>query len=239
LPRDVAEVLKSLLSAGLLLGVATGRGKSVRECLRGAFPKKQWSQIVVGYYNGGELLPLQSADMPDGTERVGPELSEVAAAIRGDGLLVQGKITLRSRQITLSGVPGITLEALCEHADAIVNRHTDNKMRVMRSGHSVDIVPDDVSKLAVVEGVRKLAGESASIPILRIGDRGRWPGNDAQLLAGPQGLSVHEVSSDVAGCWNLAPPGYRGRQATLRYLRQLKLSRRGLRWRLPSGEGGS
>lgn len=54
--------------------------------------------------------------------------------------------------------------------------------------------------------------------ILSIGDKGQWPGNDFDLLANPFSLSVNEVSGDPTTCWNLAPAGHRGVQATLDYL---------------------
>lgn len=238
LPSDIAQTLTTLLAGGLLLGVATGRGKSVRERLREAIPKKLWSQIVVGYYNGGQLFGLNDPRLPNGEEMVGGELAQIADALQADGLLKHGEITLRRRQITLSQLRGLSLQGLCEHAEAIANRAAPNTVRVMRSGHSVDIVPQSVTKLAVVERVRELAGNDAA-PILRIGDRGRWPGNDGQLLASPHGLSAYEVSSESSGCWNLALPGHRGHQATLGYLKQLAIDKRGIRFQTRMLTGGS
>ena len=229
--------LTRLLESGAVLGIATGRGKSVRQRLHEAIPKQYRSQVIVGYYNGGQILPLDSDELPDGTEGVAVELNPVAEAIRADRLLCQGTVCLRSRQITLSAVRGLTLNALCEHAEALVNRVAPRGMRVMQSGHSVDIVPDAVSKVAVVDQLRRLVGADETAAVLRFGDRGRWPGNDAQILASPHGLSVHEVSSDAKSCWNIAPPGQRGWQATLWCLGHLKLSKRGIRLRLPPSEG--
>ncbi|MCC7419299.1 MAG: hypothetical protein IT428_03350 [Planctomycetaceae bacterium] len=237
LPPDIVNVLTDLLKSGLVLGVATGRGKSVRERLREALPKKYWPQVVVGYYNGAELFGLSDPQLPDGTERVGPELAELALAFQADRLLESGKLTLRRKQVTLSQMRGLTLQALCEHAEAIISHVTPNTVRVMRSGHSVDIVPQSVTKLAVVERVQQIAGQGTD-PILRIGDRGCWPGNDAQLLASPFGLSSYEVSSDSSGCWNLAPAGHRGHQATLGYLKQLSINKRGIRFSWRPGSGG-
>jgi hypothetical protein len=54
-----------------------------------------------------------------------------------------------------------------------------------------------------------------------LGDRGRWPGNDFDLLSDVLGLSVDEVSSDPLQCWNLAPPGLLGPQAAVYYLDRL------------------
>lgn len=238
LPADIAQVLSAHLASGMLIGVATGRGISVRERLHEALPKKYWSQVIVGYYNGGQLFRLSDPDLPDNADRVGSKLNSIATAIKQDGLLNQGKITLRDRQITLNPYPGLSLQALCEHAEAIANHIAPDTVRVMRSGHSVDVVPQEVTKLAVIQSLQQLAGQNGESPILRIGDRGRWPGNDAQLLANPYGLSAHEVSSDSTGCWNLALPGHRGHQATLRYLTQLKVTKRGFRLQWRSGSGG-
>lgn len=234
LPQEMGAALTSILELGANLGIATGRGKSVRKNLREALPKKYWSQVTVGYYNGGQILPLQSDELPDGTDHVAAELDPLSKAIQADRLLAQGSITCRFRQITLSAPRGLSLEALSEHVEALVHRIAANGFRVMRSGHSVDVVPDAVSKVAVVERLIERSDLGARDAVLRIGDRGRWPGNDAQLLASPYGLSVHEVSSDAQSCWNIAPPGQRGWQATLWYLRHLKVSKRGMRFRLPN-----
>lgn len=236
LPANTVAALVGLLQRGLVLGVATGRGKSVRERLQEALPKKYWPQVIVGYYNGGRIISLHSPELPDGSEHVGSELSTVEEVLKADGLFAQGKITLRDRQITISNVRGLSLRALCEHAEAIVNRVSPNNIRVMRSGHSIDIIPEAVSKLDVVNRVRDVSGHGEAA-VLRIGDRGQWPGNDSQLLASPHGLSVHEVSSDPKTCWNIAPLGQRGTQATLTYLNQLAITKRGIRFQPLAGAG--
>ena len=234
LPQEMSSALTSLLGSGAVLGIATGRGKSLRQRLREAIPKKYWTKVTVGYYNGGQILPLDSDELPDGTDHVAVELDPLSKAIQADRLLAQGSITLRHRQITLTAPRGMSLEALSEHVEALVHRVTANGFRVMKSGHSVDVVPEAISKIAVVERLIEQSTGGATDAVLRFGDRGRWPGNDAQLLASPYGLSVHEVSSDAHSCWNIAPPGQRGWQATLWYLRRLKVSKRGIRFRLPT-----
>lgn len=232
LPSSIAQALSDLTAAGITIGIATGRGKSVRTRLREALPRKYWRQVVVGYYNGSQILSLNSNAVPDGSENVGEELMPVARALGADRLLAQGTLTLRPKQITLDLIRGMSLEALHEHVEAIANRVATHPVRVMRSGHSVDVVPASVSKLEVVAHIQKTARIADTDAVLRIGDRGRWPGNDAHLLASPYGLSVHEVSSDPETCWNLAPAGFRGSQATLWYLGHLKMTKQGLRFDL-------
>jgi len=71
-----------------------------------------------------------------------------------------------------------------------------------------------------VDAVRVAAGDSNG-RVIRIGDRGMWPGNDFDLLSDRLGLSVDEVSRDPDHCWNLSPAGVLGPQATLHYLKRL------------------
>ncbi len=90
---------------------------------------------------------------------------------------------------------------------------------VTRSGHSVDIVAGGVSKLNVVQRLRETIGDA---PILVIGDRGRWPGNDHELLSEPFALGVDEINVDPTTCWHLGEPGQRGPTVTLEYLTALE-----------------
>jgi hypothetical protein len=83
----------------------------------------------------------------------------------------------------------------------------------------VDIVAPGVSKLNVIGQLRQWVGNA---PILAIGDRGRWPGNDYDLLREPFALGVDEISVDPATCWHLGKPGQRGPSVTLDYLQALK-----------------
>jgi hypothetical protein len=86
---------------------------------------------------------------------------------------------------------------------------------VTRSSHSIDIVPVGVSKMNVVQRLRDTIG---NVPVLAIGDRGRWPGNDYELLREPFALGVDEISVDPSTCWHLGAPGQRGPTVTLDYL---------------------
>jgi hypothetical protein len=100
---------------------------------------------------------------------------------------------------------------------------------VTRSSHSIDIIPKGVSKVRVLAKMQEYCGSGE---LLAIGDRGRWPGNDYELLRGPFALSVDQVSVDPKSAWHLGGPGERGVQVTIRYLRRLQM-RRGLLRLLP------
>jgi len=101
-------------------------------------------------------------------------------------------------------------------------------LTVTRSGHSVDILAPRVSKLNILTGLRERVGTA---PVLCIGDRGRWPGKDYELLREPFSLGVDEISVDPGTCWNLAPPGQRGIAVTLDYFKAIEVVEGGLRFR--------
>lgn len=53
LSQRIVDQLDRLLRAGVIIGVATGRGKSVRQRLQESLVREHWPRVVVGYYNGG------------------------------------------------------------------------------------------------------------------------------------------------------------------------------------------
>jgi fructoselysine-6-P-deglycase FrlB-like protein len=228
LSRVMAEEFERLLRSGAWIGIATGRGKSVRRSLQQALPRDLWGRVVIGYYNGAEIGTLEDDHCPDDRECVGPELEKVAEGLRSDPFVAQlASCTFRPRQITLTPAEGVFPGPLWEYVHALLLSSGYTGAIALRSGHSVDILTPETTKLAVVDWVCREAGGGG--PALRIGDRGRWPGNDFALLDSVHSLSADEVSPDPKAAWNLAPPGHRGSQATLGYLRRLKATRKGLR----------
>jgi len=93
----------------------------------------------------------------------------------------------------------------------------------------MDVVAPGVSKQSVVDRVGQLVPGRGDAPILCVGDRGLWPGNDYALLGTPHSLSVDEVSPDPGSCWNLARPGRRGPPVALDYLEHLEADGEALR----------
>lgn len=232
----IGRQLNRLLHAGVVLGVATGRGKSVRQTLRAVIDRTLWPRVVVGYYNGGDIGSLDQDDRPDSSDLVDDTLKPIAEALLQDTRFVQyATVTLRRPQITIESRPEARWEGLWDLLlHFVYGREQASAPGVvaLRSTHSIDLVAPGVSKRAVVEAVRghlqiDVRGE---IAILCIGDRGRWPGNDFSLLTTPYSLSVDEVSPDPHSCWNLTAPGRRGVDGTLEYLRYLTKTESALRF---------
>lgn len=218
--REMIEALTRVLTAGATLAFATGRGASIREALRKSFPKPFWPQIIIGYYNGAEIDTLANGSAPNREALVDPSLGNLATALREHPeLSVMAKQTDRRHQITLEASRIAPEGRLWDLAHQVMLGAGVPGVTVTRSSHSIDILAPGVSKLNVVAKVRELVGEA---PILTIGDRGRWPGNDYELLREPYSLGVDEVSADPTTCWNLGMPGQRGVAVTTAYLMGLE-----------------
>jgi len=215
LDDEVAESLKALANTGTIIGIATGRGQSAGTMLQSVFPRDAWSRVLVGYYNGAVIVPLGAS---------------LDVAFEGDPIAIKvgqrlqvwfshAKIDVRSCQVSASGFGGGQLQAIAHTASRLLAAE-DLPSYVVCSSHSIDVLLTPYRKSAVVDAVRAAGGDSKA-QVIRIGDRGVWPGNDFDLLSDTLGLSVDEVSRDPDHCWNLAPPGLLGTQATLHYLQRL------------------
>ncbi len=220
--KDVVDECIRLLRSGIILGIATGRGKSVRESLRECFPQDLWSLVIVGYYNGGDIAHLDE-EAPDSDRAIDMGIQALHRLATEDTLLSHiAKIEPRASQITFEPLPQLPLGLVHSAVLELVQRFNQEQLKVFCSGHSVDVLAAGASKKNVVESVRNQIRVSNSCGhVLCIGDKGTWCGNDFDLLYEEYALSVDECSFNLSTGWNLAPTGHRGVQATLDYLRSL------------------
>jgi fructoselysine-6-P-deglycase FrlB-like protein len=226
--RDIMAELARLAEGDARVAIATGRGVSVRRDLQATLPQGLWPRILVGYYNGADIAPLDDDKSPDGGAAVCEDLKPLASALRAHPELIDvAEQTDRRFQITLEAKLAVPENRLWDIAHEVILASGCHGARVTRSSHSVDILAKGVSKLNVLQHMHQATGDA---PLLTIGDRGRWPGNDYELLHGPYSLSVDEVSVDPNTCWNLAARGQRGVAATLAYLQALRVQDGSLRF---------
>jgi hypothetical protein len=221
LREDVVAECSRLLHAGVHLGIATGRGKSVREELQRALDRKVWPLVHIGYYNGTDIGSLGDDTLPKRDEPSDAVLKRAQSLLSGDAwLTATAKITPRPQQLTVEPKGATRTDALAAHVMARLAPLDGEGVRIVVSSHSLDVLGCRPGKGSLVSWLRKQIREDRDV--LCIGDRGAWPGNDYSLLAEPMSLSVDEVSSLSDTCWNLAPRGVSGPDATLLYLRALK-----------------
>ncbi|MFZ2650034.1 MAG: hypothetical protein WA210_07995 [Burkholderiaceae bacterium] len=229
-PNEIGMELSRILASGGRIGIASGRGVSVRRDLRSVVPREYWGYVLIGYYNGAEVGYLSDDAVPEASSAVCAELTALAAAFRSQTELMDiATQTERRYQITLEARRPTTENRLWDLAQQALLLSGQQHLTILRSSHSVDVVAPNASKLNVL---RQLQINEPGSNFLAIGDRGRWPGNDYELLQTPYALSVDELSADPDTCWNLAPRGQRGLAVTLIYLRALVGDRAPLRFDL-------
>lgn len=215
----VAECSR-LLKAGLHLGIATGRGKSVREQLQKVLDRKLWARVHIGYYNGTDIGALGDDALPKTHEPSDAVLKRALSLLSDDGwLTTTADITPRPQQITVEPKGATRTDALAAHVMARLASLDGQGVRIVISSHSLDVLGPRPGKGSLISWLRGQIGEDREV--LCIGDRGAWPGNDYSLLSEPMSLSVDEVSSLHDACWNLTPRGVMGPDATLLYLRAI------------------
>ena len=215
---EIKNALLPLLENGVQIVVATGRGKSVGDSFKNSFDQKYWPQITVGYYNGACPLPLGEEDKLKAWKKK-PFDSELK--VLSDELqrrlpenCIQYELTARNLQLSIEEVTSDSdAELLYNTCREIIWDKQLKGIRVWRSSHSMDIVVYHVvSKLNVIENPDTT---------LCIGDYGSVEGNDYELLTSRASLSVDKVSKNADSCWNIAPSGVYGLDATLYYLSRL------------------
>ena len=126
-------------------------------------------------------------------------------------------------QISIRLPPSISVSGAISAVEEVLSDHGMNNARISSSGHSVDVQFTSFSKTSVAEALETDLDDG--LEVLRIGYKGIRPGNDADLLDSPLGISVGEASRHFTHCWALAPAGVKGVQATLYYLSKFHTSK--------------
>ncbi len=216
--EDIQDQITRLLDAGILIGFATGRGKSLHDTTRQWLPREYWSRVHVGLYNG--TVSLRLSDDPPESQGCGKHLrgaAERLASLGQCGFEVEERLTQLSVSCVQRSMTGIELLPFVR---STISRPPVLHLKAVASGHSVDVIASDKGKLTVVQSL----SEEINGVVLAIGDQGQVDGNDYELLASSTTtLSVDSCSQDPTRCWNLARNGDSGPRLLLRYLRALKI----------------
>jgi len=224
LSEEVKKELLRLLNQNIVIGIATGRGKSVREAFEKWVPKDLKQNIILGYYNGADVGSLLDKNIPYKNAQINPLLTQFSKKIEElKSLLLSIELELRPNQLTIRFTSLKSCNRLKNLVRNLLNKSEYNKLEMLESSHSVDIIIRPlVSKLNIIKEClirAKLNNKSSNF--ISIGDKGKWPGNDYQLLSVPFALSVDEVSDDPETCWNLSSYGIKNIESTLEYLSRM------------------
>lgn len=233
--QNVIKALITLLQKGLIIGIATGRGQSVRKDLVEKIPQKFHSSVVVGYYNCSEVILLSENRLPSKKSGKSSPLSEIYDMIKSYTFPEIVCPELKPNQITIEisekkGWHKVRSTIL----DLILSKNHLG-LQILESSHSIDVIDQaSTCKLNILSVCSKLSKKKGkSTNSLCIGDKGQWPGNDYLLLSTPYSLSVDEVSSLKDSCWNLLPAGIKNVKATEYYLSYISFSKTGATITLP------
>jgi hypothetical protein len=218
--EDVQAALLRVLQSGLHLGFASGRGKSLHKGLRSWVPEPLWQVVTVGLYNGAVCGALAD-ELLDITEPTAL-MREVTARLNDLPFRDLLQLSARSGQVTVETAAGSFFHGgrLAVLINEAVARVPGLPVKVVASGHSVDVVANDTSKVLVLDRVRG----SATGEVVAVGDQGDIGGNDFELLsATPWSVSVNRCSGDPSRCWYVDPAGRRGPSALVALLDALEL----------------
>ena len=215
-PRaEIIEKLNYFLSNNIAIGIVTGRGKSVRVELQKFIDKRYWDKVIIGYYNGAQISLLGDNSRPliENTDNL---FDQIADSLINEALLKEYiSVEVRLGQVTVI----VKDKRLSKSVIAILSDFLYNKFKfeiqILESSHSIDIISAKTSKRLIFGFCEQYFGVDANY--LCIGDRGKYPGNDYQLLSSEFSLSVDQVSNDPYSCWNLSSTGKNCVNATLEY----------------------
>lgn len=222
-PRiELVSELSRLASAGVLVAIASGRGKSLHDQLRGCVADNLWDRFVLGLYNGGHIVALNSSYKEPTVEtddiglaaarRIIDELKELGVPI--------ARVSAKPHQVSLTPSHGLDTSDLWFIVRDVLQRSGTSLPTIVKSAHSVDILGNNVSKLSVIDHVVAAYGVPKD-SVLSIGDQGAWPGNDHELLNLPNSLSVDIPSRHLNSGWKLAPANLYSVDAVLWYLHRM------------------
>lgn len=222
-PESILEQLTRIAEAGIVIGIASGRGGSIQEHLKDVLPNAIWPQFKLGLYNGGWVTSI------DGPEPTGKETSEflshvtrIVRSLKEFGVPIENIRTTHPYQVSIRFLEGIATDQMWYViADALRHAGLDLS-RMVRSKHSVDVLANGIGKSRLIAQIIQ-DNKVEPYQILTMGDQGAWPGNDSSLLEHKFSLSVDMPSRRIDRGWKLSPPHKRDVDATLWYLERINI----------------
>lgn len=216
---DLIRELERLLSEGMKVAIATGRGSSAGRDLRQVLRPEFHSGVTVSYYNGGYTRPLD-VDIKAERPPADPAIDEAIAWLQANERLfiipssldAGVQITVQKDALNDAQTFAVEVQACPPLADG--------RLRLTSSAHSFDLVPSSTTKLTAIHAIA--AEIDDGFAVLCVGDSGSRSGNDYAILATPHGISVGDVCGLANGCWSFFGDHLLGPDALLELLRALK-----------------
>ncbi len=216
LGQELSDLLKARMAQGLRVAIATGRGGSAGERLREVLPPPVHGDILIGYYNGA-LLRTLDIDIREEARTPAPEIAKALTWLGEAGTISIDSVKNSFVQLTIPRAQVPDLAAF----DAALRAAGHTALRLVQSGHTVDICLASTCKTVVVNALSEHWGFNER-HILRVGDSGGPQGNDHALLASEMGIGVGELCGRAFHGWPMFGAPVTGPEAVLRLLKGLR-----------------
>ncbi|MGQ0501546.1 MAG: HAD hydrolase family protein [Panacagrimonas sp.] len=175
-----SQVLKRLLELcelGMIVAIASGRGDSLHENLSKVVPKHLQERMLIGLYSGSYILRLSDDYQKP---KPNPAFQTLFDWMEGTAYGCPDKPweKVKGGQFSLRVTSPREAKRLYAGIAAWLRQTQRYDWRVYRSGHSVDVLDSETSKLSVLSAVSREFGLDPEHDILCIGDCGHEEGND-------------------------------------------------------------
>ncbi|MFC3815050.1 HAD-IIB family hydrolase [Lysobacter sp. GCM10012299] len=214
----LADHLKRLVEAGVLVGIASGRGDSIQEELAKVLSAEILEKLYLGLYNGGWIGTAATAmSIPAGTVEFLSHVTRIARKLKSLGVPIERIKPTHPYQVSIRFRDGLPTDQMWFVVADALRQAGLTTGTLYRSKHSVDVLTPGVSKSGLIA---HMIQQEKIDPhqILTMGDQGAWPGNDVSLLEHRFSLSVDMPSRRLDRGWKLAPGHKRDVDATIWYL---------------------
>lgn len=223
-PEAIMQQLQRLVDAGIVVGIASGRGGSIQKHLQDNLPQSMWDKVQLGLYNCGHISTVANPPEKGATSEFLSHVMRIVRRLKALGVPIETIRATHPHQVSVRFHEGVNIEGnWFVVADALRQAGLDLS-RVVRSKHSVDILGVGVNKSRIVAHIVQQF-KIDPYQVLTMGDQGAWPGNDSSLLEHRFSLSVDQPSRRLDRGWKLAPSHKRDVDATLWYLERIKFSK--------------
>lgn len=223
-PDSIINHMVRLVNAGVVVGIASGRGGSIQTCLAERLTPDVLEEIQLGLYNGGWIdSAAVPPKRPDQASEFLSHVTRIIVRLKALGVPILEHRTTHPFQVSIRFREGLATDTMWfVIADALRQDGLDLSSMV-RSKHSVDILAAGISKSRLIAHIIQRF-KIDPYQILTMGDQGAWPGNDAALLEHKFSLSVDQPSRRLDRGWKIAPSEKRDVDATLWYLERIAVA---------------
>jgi hypothetical protein len=179
------------------------------------------AMILVGYYSGAYISTLDSPFDPPKANQEFQILWDWLT--RSSHLMPEQKWDKHARggHLSLRLFSAESCSRVLASIHVWINQTGRIGWRAFSSGHSIDVLDNETSKVNVAKQFALTYGLDLPTQVLCIGDCGQEGGNDFELLSEGFSLSCDAVSSSLTTCWNFGALGNKQSEVTALYLRAL------------------